>query len=108
MISIMNICNGCGKYMQIQKEKINTIGIDLSNYIPINTGFILKEPKCDIHFCCSCYSQIIEGEMQVKSFGGTKVMRDRIKKLEKEKEIIKDEFDDYKRKISGLVVGSVL
>ena len=103
MISIMNICNGCGKYMQIQKEKVNVVSVDLSNYITISTGFILKEPKCDIHFCCNCYSEILDGEIRVRSFGDTKVMRDKIKELEKSKEEVTSEYDDYKRSIRSLL-----
>lgn len=106
MISTHYICNGCGLYTSYagkNETQLNELQVDLTNYLILTSGFIMKNPEVKIHFCDKCYSEVIKGEGRVKSLGETETMRIKISKLEEEKEKIFQDFSLYKSQIKHLL-----
>lgn len=111
MISTHYICNGCGLYTSYagkNEKQLNEVCVNLSNYVILTSGFIMKEPEVKIHFCDPCMAKVIEGDARVKGLGDLQVMREKIDSLEKEKDKIKQEFDLYKCRVSTVLKGGGL
>lgn len=106
MISVYYKCNGCGLYTEYKgknEKQLNVISIDLTNYLLLTSGFRMKEPWINIHFCDDCYSQIMKGSCDVAALGDVEILRKKIETLEEEKIEIQKNFDNYKFKVKDLL-----
>ena len=106
MISIFYLCNGCGLYTSYagkNEKQLNEVTVNLKNYLVMTSAFIMKEPEVKVHFCDKCYSQIMDGEIKVRSFGDIEVMRQKIESLEKDIAKKSEDYAEYKRRIQGLL-----
>lgn len=96
-------CNGCGLWENRENPPHNKIEVDLSNYVLISTGFKMKYPKTEIHFCNACYAKILDGEIIVANYGGTNALRKKNDLLESQLENLRREFIGYKNQIAVLL-----
>lgn len=107
MIYVNYICNGCGLYSHYSDDRrkhLNSVEVDMTNYVLFTSGFKLKEPRATLLFCNACMASIMDGEVRVKAMGDTEALRQKIEIVEKENERIKDELRDYRYKVSSLLV----
>lgn len=108
MISLHFICNGCGLYMDTSRNTMHKVNADMTNYLLISSGFKLKEPIMELHFCSECFAKIKDSEIAVSQYGNSvdKLRKD-IDEKDKEIKKITEEFNNYKYKIKQLIAGKI-
>lgn len=107
MSSIVNYeCNGCGawgSFVKNDRRPFSVMRIDLSRYIAFSTGFMPQKSEVEIHFCDSCHSKILDGQMRYSTDGTFNELLNEIERLKKEMQEMKWAHDSYKLSVAKLL-----
>ena len=99
---VCNLCGLCSNGLMGDKN-MALLKVDLTNYFLQSCGLVLDNGEVHLHFCPDCFAKVKDSEVKVLADGSAEKMRKDIDKLRKEKQVIEEEFNAYKRKVQSLL-----